>query len=563
MVADSFRSEQECCAELALAWEHAKEGKGNYYEVGRGRTSTRTWQQIKQIWGSDSRIYSLFSCWNEVICGRSRKFLRLLQRIFHCFFDRFQLVYILAVMSIEVEKMETENQQPYVPGPNALDITEARDKGVLKEIITTGEGNDTPCKGNRVSVHYTGRLMDGTKFDSSVDRGEMFEFTLGKGEVIKAWDIGVATMKKGEKCILVCHPDYAYGSKGSPPKIPENATLIFEVELFNWQMEDLSPNKDNGILRSILKEGEGYISPAEGANIEAHISGKFNGKKFDERDVRFELGDGCDIGIVDGLEIALKNFKKGERSKIILSPKYAFGTEGSDEFNVPSNVTVEYDVTLKSFEKEKEKWNMSYEEKLEESDIAKTKGNNYFEKGKFEMAVKFYQKIISYLQYETEAETVSEMEPNNEEKRNALLTAGYLNLAACYLKMERYGDVIENSDKALAIEPKNPKGFFRRGKAYLALQEYEKAKVNFMKVLEYDSSNKAAKRTLNICMQNLKKQLEKEKRMYQTIFKKLAEENDIEPDSSAAMNSQNQENDVKIKIEKDDENNASEEAVTV
>ncbi|CAL1278682.1 unnamed protein product [Larinioides sclopetarius] len=77
-------------------------------------------------------------------------------------------------------------------------------------------------------------------------------------------------MKKGEKCILYCHPDYAYGSKGSPPKIPENATLVFEVELFKWQMEDVSSDKDNGILRSIITEGEGYITPGEGSNVEGN-----------------------------------------------------------------------------------------------------------------------------------------------------------------------------------------------------------------------------------------------------------------------------------------------------
>ncbi|GFY45705.1 peptidyl-prolyl cis-trans isomerase FKBP4 [Trichonephila inaurata madagascariensis] len=452
--------------------------------------------------------------------------------------------------------METD-QQLYTPGPNAVDITDAQDKGVLKEIITPGEGNDTPCKGNRVSVHYTGKLIDGTKFDSSVDRGELFEFTLGKGEVIKAWDIGVATMKKGEKCILVCHPDYAYGSKGSPPKIPENATLVFEVELFSWEMEDLSSSKDKGILRSIVKEGEGFISPGEGANVEVHLVGKYDGKQFEERDVKFELGDGCDVGIVDGLEIALKKFKKGEKSMITLSPKYAFGSDGNAEFNIPPNATVEYEVTLKSFEKEKETWNMSYEEKLEESEIIKTKGTNYFQKEKFEMAAKLYQKVITLLQYETE----TEMEESNKEKRNALLLAGHLNLAACYLKMERYGDVIENCEKALEIEPKNPKGFFRRGKAYLALQEFDKAKDNFMKVLEYDSSNKAAQRTIHVCKQNLKKQLEKEKKMYQNIFKKLAEENDVEPDSSSAtVNSQN---DAKVKIEKDEEKQAAEETVSV
>ncbi|XP_010126243.1 PREDICTED: peptidyl-prolyl cis-trans isomerase FKBP4-like, partial [Chlamydotis macqueenii] len=91
-----------------------------------------------------------------------------------------------------------------------------------------GSGTESPMIGDKVTVHYTGWLLDGTKFDSSLDRRDKFSFDLGKGEVIKAWDIAVATMKVGEICRITCKPEYAYGSAGSPPKIPPNATLIFE-----------------------------------------------------------------------------------------------------------------------------------------------------------------------------------------------------------------------------------------------------------------------------------------------------------------------------------------------
>jgi FK506-binding protein 4/5 len=75
-------------------------------------------------------------------------------------------------------------------------------------------------------VHYTGTLTDGTKFDSSVDRGDPFSFTLGASQVIKGWDTAVATMKKGEKVLLTLRQDYAYGERGSPPNIPGGATLV-------------------------------------------------------------------------------------------------------------------------------------------------------------------------------------------------------------------------------------------------------------------------------------------------------------------------------------------------
>ncbi|XP_037643990.1 peptidyl-prolyl cis-trans isomerase Fkbp12-like [Sebastes umbrosus] len=103
--------------------------------------------------------------------------------------------------------------------------------GVDVEIINPGDGTTYPKKGQYVNVHYVGTLTNGKQFDSSRDRGDPFKFCLGKGEVIKAWDEGVAKMSLGEKSRLTCSPDYAYGSRGFPPVIPGDSTLIFEVEL--------------------------------------------------------------------------------------------------------------------------------------------------------------------------------------------------------------------------------------------------------------------------------------------------------------------------------------------
>jgi len=102
--------------------------------------------------------------------------------------------------------------------------------GLIIEEIVVGEGAEA-TKGKRVSVHYTGWLTNGRKFDSSVDRNDPFDFPLGRGHVIPGWDEGVAGMKIGGKRKLTIPPNLGYGASGAGGVIPPNATLVFEVEL--------------------------------------------------------------------------------------------------------------------------------------------------------------------------------------------------------------------------------------------------------------------------------------------------------------------------------------------
>jgi len=118
-----------------------------------------------------------------------------------------------------------------------LDVTSAKDGGVLKKVLKAGDGEVPPSGDDdkiEVKVHYTGWLLDGTKFDSSRDRGDLFSFELGKGNVIKGWDLGVATMHTGEKARFRIREDYGYGQGGSG-SIPPGATLVFDVELFSFE----------------------------------------------------------------------------------------------------------------------------------------------------------------------------------------------------------------------------------------------------------------------------------------------------------------------------------------
>jgi FKBP-type peptidyl-prolyl cis-trans isomerase len=121
-----------------------------------------------------------------------------------------------------------------VPAPRGTGTERAAveaPKELVREDLKVGDGAEAKT-GDRVRVHYTGRLLKTNfKFDSSLDKGEPFEFTLGEGGVIKGWDQGVVGMKVGGKRKLTIPSDLGYGKDGSPPKIPADAPLVFEVEL--------------------------------------------------------------------------------------------------------------------------------------------------------------------------------------------------------------------------------------------------------------------------------------------------------------------------------------------
>lgn len=225
------------------------------------------------------------------------------------------------------------------------------------EYVDTVVGNgDSPKQGDKVVVHYTGTLEDGTKFDSSVDRGTPFEFTIGVGQVIRGWDEGVMSMQVGGKRTLTIPADLAYGDRGAGSVIPPNATLVFDVELI--EIKEMYVDTDFSLPgKEIIKEsglrmiehiaGKGD-NPKSGQVVSVHYTGLLEtGSKFDSSHDRgkpfvFNVGEGR---VIKGWDEAILDMKVGSKRTLIIPPDLGYGTRGAGR-SIPPNATLIFEVEL-------------------------------------------------------------------------------------------------------------------------------------------------------------------------------------------------------------------------
>ncbi|KXJ23190.1 peptidyl-prolyl cis-trans isomerase FKBP4 [Exaiptasia diaphana] len=396
-----------------------------------------------------------------------------------------------------------------------VDLTESKDGGVRKVVLCEGTGLSTVPTGSVVSVKYIGKFMNGDEFDSNIG-GEPFKFVLGQGVVIRGWDISIPTMKLHEKSRITVQPQYGYGKLGGS-KIPPNSILQFDIEIVCWK--GTSVTKDGEVTKIVLVKGEGYDRPNTGAQIEVHLTGKYDGKVFEDRDVAFTFGEGSEVNVLDGVEAAIGQMVNKETADVRIEPgKFGFGPNGNPEFGIPGDATLEYQIVMKNMEKLSEAWELTNDEKIATALRMKDKGTKFFKEGKHKIACQQYAVVVKMLDGYFDEEELK--------KTNPIKVAGHLNLAACHLKLGNNFKCIKACEKALGIDKENIKALFRRGKARLALKDYSSSKSDFLAVLSLDPKNREAREQLRIVNQNLKIQNAKDKKTFANMFERLAEKDD-------------------------------------
>ena len=238
------------------------------------------------------------------------------------------------------------------------DNTITTESGLQYEITEKGTG-EQPQAGDKVTVHYTGFLTDSakTKFDSSLDRDQPFTFQLGKGQVIKGWDEGIALLSVGDKATLTIPAELAYGERGAGNVIPPNSDLIFEVELLSFKtpkpivafnVEGLDTiTTESGLQYIMVEEGQG-VNPIDEQIVSVHYTGYLtDGTIFDSsvgrgEPIAFNIGKGQ---VIPGWDEGIKLLSVGSQARLIIPSDLAYGERGAGGI-IPSNATLIFDVEL-------------------------------------------------------------------------------------------------------------------------------------------------------------------------------------------------------------------------
>lgn len=402
-----------------------------------------------------------------------------------------------------------------------------KDGGIIKKIMEEGELIGPPGDLDEVLVRYVVRLLDGVTVAETPEHG--VEFYVKDGHFCQALPKAIKTMRKGEKVNLIVQPQYAFAngdkdSENGVPSIPPSSILSIDLELVSFKPV-INVTGDLGVLKKILKEGEGTLTANEGAAVTIRYTAKLEDgtllekRGFDGEDALKFITD--EEQVVAGLDQAVSTMKKGERTIVTVKPDYGFGnTEVKrDLAMVPPCSTIIFEVEMLDFMKEKDPGEMNKHERIQVAQRKKEEGNLLFKNGKYQRAVKKYEKAIDF---------INEDEPFEDDDQKivkSLRVSCWLNGAAACLKRNYFQEAIKQCSKVLEVESCNVKALYRRAQAFMETADLHLAELDIKKALEIDPQNREVKLIQKTLKQLQAENNKRDAKFYTSMFARLSNEN--------------------------------------
>lgn len=439
-------------------------------------------------------------------------------------------------------------EEPIIDEGQWEDLT--ADGGVRKRISRAGRGG-APLKGQRMEIHYVGRLpSSGKVFDSTRRLKRPLKLLVGKKQVIKGLHIGCESMKAGEIATLLIRSDYGYGADGYSD-VPCDATLEYEVEMLDvdqWRPvgqrpAHLLPSGREEDPESLLKKDLVRVEQKSESDLvrdSAQVTINYSAWTgaeygpdamiFDTaEELCFELDERWPwvidepLRIPPGLHLCIKTMMVGERAQFRVAWRKGFGYKGSVQYGVPAESDLYYEVELVNLENPKSENEYTFQERMDYAEGRRLRGNARFKKKEYGTAFKYYTQGHTRLDYQFDM-TAEEKEQANKAKVPLMLNTAMLFIKKPDLEPDdeqgsHWVKVRDLSEQALKFDPKNVKGLVRFGMGSYEVGEYDKATKAFNDALSLDPNNAYAKRYITLVEKKLTKYRKKEKGAFGGMFK--------------------------------------------
>nr|CDS31870.1 peptidyl prolyl cis trans isomerase FKBP4 [Hymenolepis microstoma] len=387
------------------------------------------------------------------------------------------------------------------------------DGGVLKNVIKPGKLDLSPVAGDDVVIIYSTKLIGENKdqqyVHSLINKKEKLTFRFGQPVVMEGWNITIPTMKMGESCQIYVTSMYAFNDGNS---------YLIDLELVDFYGDDVNLSNVDSVFLTRIERGNAGTPVRPGATCGLTIKEYTNEKFIGERQItKYIVGDHACNGLPKGFDFGLSRMDAGEKGRIKVAKNLVYPKEWYEEHDVPIGSPIYFLVEVTSCEQRKTPSAFkSFNQKLENMKSWKDRANEFIKEGKHTIALDMYQDLL---------DDIPSIITTSFKENDLLLSFKctlYQNRALAYLKLKCPDQCLKECDKAIGLFDNNEKCLYRKGEAYLLMNDHEEAQKWFEEVLKVNPSNAAAVARVKSCKAVISDQLKKESRMFLSAFKQMS-----------------------------------------